>query len=417
MDLKTGMDKINQIIKSMKFLSRIDKGQANSQYYQMICDYYSRVHDARRNGEFLIAHTMYVPVEIIYAMNVVPLHVEITSWMMSLFCGDCSDVLSRAAELGLVPEICSAHRMVGAAVDMGILPPNDAVVCTNLVCDNAVKTGELAIAYNRCPGFIFDYPFLQNEADRKFVVRELNDMISFLEQVTGRKIDWNKLSENVAAADAQIDLVRQINNFCKKVPSPYRPLDFMKYLVIDNVFSGQPEAVQYLTSLRDELQVLAGSNKGYAEPEKFRLMGLLPPPVYLMGQIYEFMRIHNATMVCFPTMFEWDEFRLDPAKPIESLALKLEMTPTLRAFGPLDERLIGTVRRCIQDYHVDGVVIFAHIGCRNMGPTYKIFKDIMDEMDVPMLIIDSDICDASVTPFGEIQNKLEQFFELLEDRK
>jgi benzoyl-CoA reductase/2-hydroxyglutaryl-CoA dehydratase subunit BcrC/BadD/HgdB len=412
-----GAEKISQIIKTMKFLSRLYHDEAASHYHRMVQDYYTRVQNARLNGELVVAHTMYVPTEIIYAMDVAPLHVEITSWMMSLFCGNCSDVLARAAEMGLAPEICSAHRMVGAAVEMGILPPTDAIVCTPLVCDNALKTGELAMAYNHCPGFNFDYPFHQNAAGREFVIRELNDMVAFLEQLTGRKMDWNKLSEKVANADKQIDLVRQISKLCRIVPSPYNPVDFMKYLVIDNVFTGQAEAVSYLEMFRDEVQARANSGKGFAEPEKLRLMGLLPPPVHSMGQIYEFMRTHNATMVNFPTMFDWDEFHLDPEKPIESIALKWEKIPTLRAYGPLDERLLGAVRRGVRDYKVDGVVIFAHIGCRNMGPIYKIVKDELDKMDVPMTIIDTDICDASVTSVDEIQHKLEVFFEMLEERR
>jgi benzoyl-CoA reductase/2-hydroxyglutaryl-CoA dehydratase subunit BcrC/BadD/HgdB len=413
----TGADKINQIIKTMKVLSRLYPSGSNNRYQKMIEEYYSRVRNARQNGELVVAHTMYVPTEIIYAMGVAPLHVEITCWLMSLFCGDCSDVLSRAAEMGLVPEICSAHRMVGAAVEMGILPPTDAVVCTNLVCDNALKTGELTMAINRCPGFLFDYPFHQNAAGRQFVIRELKDMVAFLEQVTGRKMDRDKLSENVANSDKQIDLVRQINNLCRKVPLPYHPVDFMKYLVIDNMFAGRPEAVRYLETFRDEVQALADSGKGFAQPEKIRLMGLLPPPIYLMGQIYEFMRTHNATMVSFPTMYDWEEFHLDPAKPIESIALKWENIPTMRAYGPLDERLLGAIRKGVRDYRVDGVVIFAHVGCRNMGPIYKIVKDVLDEMDIPMTIIDSDICDPTIASIDEIQNKLDLFFELIEERR
>jgi hypothetical protein len=37
-------------------------------------------------------------------------------------------------------------------------------------------------------------------------------------------------------------------------------------------------------------------------------------------------------------------------------------------------------------------------------------------MGIPMTIIDSDICDPTIATIDEIKNKLEQFFEMLEDR-
>ena len=51
-----------------------------------------------------------------------------------------------------------------------------------------------------------------------------------------------------------------------------------------------------------------------------------------------------------------------------------------------------------------------------MGPTLRIFKDMLDEYDVPVLNIVCDLVDATVTSADEVRTKMEQFFELLEDR-
>ena len=44
------------------------------------------------------------------------------------------------------------------------------------------------------------------------------------------------------------------------------------------------------------------------------------------------------------------------------------------------------------------------------------FKDILNDMDVPMLTLDCDVVDPTFTSEEEVREKLEQFFELLEDR-
>jgi benzoyl-CoA reductase/2-hydroxyglutaryl-CoA dehydratase subunit BcrC/BadD/HgdB len=88
----------------------------------------------------------------------------------------------------------------------------------------------------------------------------------------------------------------------------------------------------------------------------------------------------------------------------------------MRTFGPLDERAIGPVRQAVKDYKIDGAVNFTHLGCRQMGPTLKVFKDVLDEVDVPLLNVDCDLVDATITSADEVRTKMEQFFELLEDR-
>jgi benzoyl-CoA reductase/2-hydroxyglutaryl-CoA dehydratase subunit BcrC/BadD/HgdB len=414
---KVNNSKIDQLVRSMQFLTRFYRNQSHTHYYQMIHDYYSSLANARQNGGFVVAHTIFFPVEILHAMNVIPMHLEFTGYMMSMFGIKCNDVLAQAAEMGLASEICSGHRLVEGALGLNMLPRADAVVCSNLVCDNGLKTGEMVMEYNHCPGFLFDYPFHQNEAGKKFIISELQAVIDFLEQVTGRKMDWNKLSENIAETDKQLDLIRQINSLCKKVPSPFQPQDFLKFLCVDYMGAGKPQITNYLTELRNELAVKVAARQGFANPERLRLMGLMIPPWYLQGDIDAALAEHGAAIVCYPNLCEWgEETHLDPDKPLESLAKKLAISPPMRTFGPLDERALDPIINCARDYQIDGAVNFTHLGCRQMGPTLKVFKDILNEMDIPVLNIDCDLVDSTITTPEEVRNKLEQFFELLDDR-
>ncbi len=414
---QTGSDKINQLIKSMKFLTRFYRNQSHTHYYQMIHDYYSNLREASRNGGFVVAHTIFFPVEIFHAMDILPMHLEFTGYMMSLFGISTSDVLARASELGLASEICSGHRLVSGALSLGSLPPANAVVCSNLVCDNGIKTGEFTMEYNHCPGFIFDYPFHQNKAGKQYLMRELSAVIDFLEQVSGHKMNWDKLSQNLAETDRQLDLIRQINRLCQRTPSPFDPQDFLKFLCVDYMAAGTREITLYLEDLRNDLSAKASAGKGFAEPERLRLMGLMIPPWYLQGEIDNILQEHGASIVCYPNLCGWeDEAHLNPEKPLESLAQKLVMSPPMRTFGPLDERAINPVIQAAREYKIDGAVNFTHLGCRQMGPTLKFFKDALDEMDIPVLNIDCDLVDVSVTSADEVRQKMEQFFELLEDR-
>ena len=58
----------------------------------------------------MAAHTVFFPVEILYAMGIAPLHNEVTTWTSALLLGNQTEFLTAGAEAGLAAEICSPHR-------------------------------------------------------------------------------------------------------------------------------------------------------------------------------------------------------------------------------------------------------------------------------------------------------------------
>jgi benzoyl-CoA reductase/2-hydroxyglutaryl-CoA dehydratase subunit BcrC/BadD/HgdB len=414
-DFSTG--KIDQLLRYMKFLSRFYRNQPDYYYFQLLQDYFTSLRNAHRNGGFVAAHTIFFPVEILQAMDLVPMHLEFTSSLMSLFGVDCSDLLAEAARMGLPVEICSAHRIIAGALAKGAMPRADAVVCSNLVCDNAIKSGELTMEFDHCPGFVFDYPFNHTETADILIIRELRDTIAFLENASGHTMDWNKLSANIAETNKQIGLIRRINDVCKTVPSPFKPQDFIKFLIVDYLGAGRMETTRYLQELYNDLAAKAAAGHGFAVPERLRLMATMLSPWYLQGEVDKILSEHGAAIVCNPNLCDWREpLQLDPEIPLESIAMKLAACSPLRMFGPLDERGLGPLVSAVREYRIDGVINFNHLGCRQMGPMFKIYKETLARLDVPILNIDCDLVDRTVTSPDEVRQKLEQFFELLEDR-
>lgn len=415
-------NRISAIIRACRIITRMsqanpDAPKSDVLYYKMLSDYYTRLLNAHDEGKFIAAHTVFFPSEILYAMDIVPMHTETTTWMMALFLGGQAEILSAGAELGLVPEICSPHRGLAGAFSLGVLPRPDAMLWSNLICDNTAKSGELVMELNKCPGFFLDHPFQRSEAEDKYLVSELEDMIHFLEEKSGRMMDWDKLSDIVARMDYQTELFREIGELRKAVPSPFPNRGFLQLLTVDYLCPGQPEAIAYLETLRDELAEMVRQGKGAVSPERFRLMTLFVPPMYLMGLIEKLGHEYGVVSVVEPLFTRWAESRLDPSKPLESVARKAAMIPERRSmYGPLGQEALQDLIDCAEQYKVDGAVYWAFMGCRHTCATVKLFKDVLNEVDVPVLTIDCDIVDPTINSEEEIRGKLEQFFELLEDR-
>jgi len=415
------VNKIDALLRACRLMLRMSKARPEPRksevmYYQMLADYYTRLLNAREAGDFVAAHTVFFPSEIMYAMDIVPMHLETTSWMTALFLGEYADLLSAGAELGLAPEICSPHRGLAGAFATDALPRPDVILWSNMVCDNTAKSGELLMKLTGCPGFFLDHPFQNTEGEMNYLVEELADMVRFLEEQSGRKMDWDRLSQGVARMDRQIELLRQVGKLRQAVPSPFHPQGFLELLTIDYLFAGHPEATEYLETLRQELAEAVSQGKGAVPEERFRLMTLFLPPMYLIGFLERISQEYGAVSVTEPFFCSWGEGRLDPSKPLESVARKSYMLPEMRMYGPLDDRALSEIVDSARQYKIDGAIYYADIGCRHTCATIKLFKDVLDELDIPVLILDCDVVDPTIASEEEIRDKLERFFELLEDR-
>jgi len=413
--------KIDAIVRACRLIMRMNRARPDARpseamYYQMLTNYFTRLLNARENSDFVAAHTVFFPAELIYAMDMVPMHTETTTWMTALFTGGCSDILEAGAQLGLALEICTPHRGLAGAFALGSLPRPDVMLWSNMVCDNTAKSGELIMELCHCPGFFIDRPFKDSEYEIQYLVGELEDMVRFLEEKSGRKMNWDKLADIVARMDRQIELIRNINELRKTVPTPFHSQGFLELLTIDYLFPGQPESIEYLETLYQELTDMVREGKGAVPHERFRLMSLFIPPMYLIGFLERISQEYGAVSVIEPFFTYWGEGRLDQARPLESVARKSYMLPEARMYGPMDERALNSIVDCAQQYKVDGAIYYADVGCRHTCATIKLFKDALNDIDVPVLTLDCDVVDQSSTSEEEVREKLERFFELLEDR-
>ncbi|MEA1959571.1 MAG: 2-hydroxyacyl-CoA dehydratase family protein [Chloroflexota bacterium] len=414
-------NKIDSIIRACRLIRKMNQSGPNARksdilYYNMLEGYYKRLLSAHDNNNLIAAHTDFFPVELLYAMDIVPMHTEVTTWMIVLFTGEIENILASGSELGLVSEICTPHRGIAGAYANGVVPRPDMMLWSNLVCDNTAKSGELIVEITGSKGYFLDYPFKSSASEMDYLVAELGDLVGFLERQSGRKMDWDRLSHIVGQMNVQIELMRQINELRKAVPTPFSPLGFLQLITADYLCPGQPEAIAYLETLRDELSQMVEAGEGAVSNERFRLMSFWLPPMHMMGFLDRIAEEFGAVSVTEPFFTFWGEGELDPGKPLESVARKSYIIPAMRMFGPMDERAIGSIVDCVEQYRVNGAVYYANIGCRHTCATIKLFKDVLADVDVPMLTIDCDVVDPTVTSEDEVRGKLEQFFEMLEDR-
>ena len=89
MVVSEGKNKIELMVRTCRLIGRMNRvnpeaRKSTGKYYELLVAYYNRILNARQEDKFLAAHTVFFPTEILYAMDIVPMHTEMTTWTMAL---------------------------------------------------------------------------------------------------------------------------------------------------------------------------------------------------------------------------------------------------------------------------------------------------------------------------------------------
>jgi benzoyl-CoA reductase/2-hydroxyglutaryl-CoA dehydratase subunit BcrC/BadD/HgdB len=406
--------KFDKVVRILEMLARMCRVQSDRQgewlYYQLLAGCFRKIQQARQEGKTVVGHTIFIPTELLYAMDIVPMYLEGAGEIMARMLG-LPESFAAAKEAGFANEICSGHRLLNAMAYQGWLPRPDAFIWSNLVCDLTAKSGDYLVKEYSRPGLYLDRPYHDTPEGRKYYIHELEGMVRFLEDLTQRKMDPDRLTAALEYSRRSTLLFRKICELRKSAPSPMRSHHLIEMTLAQLMLSGTPELVNFYEIILDEMQ------KEMLKPdrpaERYRLINFFFYPSYLWKFLNLMETKYRASMVAEPHLSLWANAEINPAEPFSSMADKaFALTDT----GPLKGVAEAAVKQA-REYRADGALYWAHMGCRQTCATIKIIKDALLKEDIPTLVIDCDLADSTVVSEEEITAKVEQFLELLDDRR
>ena len=156
--------------------------------------YYMEAKTAKLSGKKVAWITSGGPVEPLIAMDIIPVYPENHGAMIGASKMGV-DLCEKAEEMGYSSDLCSYARsdISCATVNggpIGGLPKPDMLICCNNICGTVLKWYEIQARYYNIPLFILDTPFCHTEYSEeahKYVRRQIEEYIVFLEEVCGRK--------------------------------------------------------------------------------------------------------------------------------------------------------------------------------------------------------------------------------------
>lgn len=387
-------------------------------YFDFMHKYTEDVLRARDEGKKLIWHSLLVPIEILFSFdNVIPACLELFTLVGSYFTeGSTEKFTGISAGYGIPLEICSAHRIMDGMVINREVPLPDILVGSTNTCDSIIKSWELIQYETQVPKFHYDIPYHYNEDSLAYLIGENERLVRFLEGQVGQKLDRERLRENLKISQRVDALYQEVNDLRKQVPSPMHGADYLNNLVMNLLGCTSPTAINYFEILRGEMDELVKQGRGVVDNERYRIGWLGGVPLFARDLIYWMEQEYGAVLVLEQNGFWLRDENMDLSRPMEYLARKM-FTRCIRMMncGPLDQTLQLMADK-VMAYGCHGVIFFASIGCPQTCGGIRVRRDVLqEEVRIPLTILSGDVCDPTVVSIDEMKNKLEEFFEILQE--
>ena len=326
----------------------------------------------------------------------------------------------------------------------GGMPDPTMLVGRTTSCDIGYKWFQAQKRYEDAPLHVIDVvmPPLSSDLNKvlpsyiEFQTEELRAFIAFVERVTGRKMDYDRLNQVVDMAHASIKYYYDTHKLRRAVPCPMPTQDHLACFGPSTFMLGEPETLQFYKDLHAEVKERVDNKVGVIADEKYRLLwagGL--PPWHNMG-IFNYFESHGAVFVAETCYNSWDPYpggtRGDVVEWISRSSLHHRtqyLKPPPDYIPSKGEPIPGTwlsgrqvsvqwLLDKIKDYKVDGLVMHGTMSCRACTKGQLYFKDVLKKyIDLPILFIESDIIDERNFSETQMKSQIDAFVENLANAK
>jgi benzoyl-CoA reductase subunit B len=417
-----------------------DAAKDSSQLRQkeMIARHFDRLAATPETGEKNVY--TFVPgnlTELLLSFDLLPVLPEINS-LQSAMRGKTAEYIALAEKLGHSEDVCTYVKSdIGMLRSGNIgptgqrLPNPDLLLLSYTGCFTFLKWFELLREEYHCPVAMLHVPYQPDgritSSMRDYVVTQLkNEIIPMLERISGRAYDEDRLKAHLRlAAQAEDDLVWVLQS-ARHRPSPIDAYFGAVYYVgpIFSAFRGTQAAVDYYRALRLEIEERMRLNLGPVTPdgemeqERFRVVVEGPPNWTSFRQFWKMFADEGAVAVASTYtkvggVYDLG-FRHDPERPLETLA---EYCLGCYTNLGLPTR-INLLAQYVKEYEADGFLINSVKSCNSFSAgQLHIMREVERLSGRPGGFIESDLVDPRYFSAANIKNRLESYFQMLEQKR
>ncbi|MGM0367271.1 MAG: 2-hydroxyacyl-CoA dehydratase subunit D [Actinomycetota bacterium] len=349
--------------------------------------------------------SLFLPYELFYSLGLTPFLPEVLAGFTAGM-GIADKTLSTATKHWYSQDLCTFHRSASGAVEMDLFPKPKFIICTNLACDAAQKSFYIyAKKYGLEKNFyLIDVPYDYNEKSLAYLSAQLKEISKDIARKTGRQLNPDKFKKIINNSNQFRGWAIKVNGIRRTLIDYPQNFNGLNFILPFHGLAGTRDAILLYKNMHRELKAYTHKQKSN---HKKKILWLHLKPYY-RNDIFELMENGNCKVVFEEINYVYWP-KLDPGNPFQSLAKKM-LSHYLR--GPIDNR-VKTILEMVEDYKIDGAVIFSHWGCRQNNAGARIIKDSLTGIGVPTLILDGDCVDKNNYSKGQLSTRIQGFIEML----
>ena len=292
----------------------------------------------------------------------------------------------------------------------------DAIITPNAPCDSTCGSYSYFKYTKNIPTSIIDLPFLKEEKTLLYLSDQIKNSISKLGKIIGQEPDYKKLKESIERENHVLKLKLEIFELLKSIPSPIENM-FNPVSAGSTIFiSGTQENLNFYHDMLSIFKRRYHNEDHYGGEEKIR-------------SIWPYMLTFFDISLC-----EWldrelgmsilmDIFNYNFAGPIKTdsmddmylgMARKMMSFPMVKQSAEFYYPFIDDCIQMAKDYSADCFIYTQSIACKQFGSVPHILREaLVDELGIPMLIIEFDVGDARMTSLKTFKEKISMFTHTL----
>lgn len=389
---------------------------------EIMTEYYIEAKTAEQTDKKVAWITSGGPVEPLIAMDVIPVYPENHGAMIGA-AKMGTDLCEKAEDMGYPRDLCSYARadISCATIDggpIGGLPKPDMLVCCNNICGTVLKWYEVQARYYNIPLFILDTPISHTEFSaeaHKYVRRQFDEYISFLEEHCNKKMDLDRLQEVGQTSIRGQRLWQAVLDTTMHSPSPMSAFDAFFHLALIVTLRGTETVVEYYEQLLAEMNERIAEGISAVPNEKIRLLWDNLPIWYRTKWLSETFASYDACLVADTYTSAWcgslkyleeDNFFESMVNGYSRIYLNIGV-----------DAMADEVVKMVEKYKADGLVMHSNRSCKpySLGQ-YDIQNIVQQRCGIPTLIIEADMVDDRSFSESQVETRIGAFMEMIEAR-
>ncbi len=413
----------------------LKQGEPGRLFLDLLAKYYENILTAHDQGKKRVVTTFCKSPVIFFASDLVPLTFEVLTgigaltWKRGMF-----DYMDFCCETGMTETSCSSQRGAMGAYLAGLGQEIDLVVCdTPGVCDTNATAFAFIAAYLDKPFFQLNYPStIGDERSQKYHIDDYKALINFIEEHTGKKLDFTRLGQLLEEVEKQDRLVAELEDLYLMVPTPvpvlYAPMVYVGRFCFagDPIYTRMLEAMVYQAKKNAE-QGICGL---HPNKERLRVFACYIDHYTVDMNFWNYMEENGISHIGSILSRNFSEknpyskdlpgscYSIDISSPdamLETVAqmnARLPMVRSIRGHYDRPGMWLAETLALAKRYKADCIIYNGTPGCRNTWGMVKPFARELEKQGFPVHIMYDDAFDDRVESWETTRERLDEFFQV-----